>query len=61
MDPVQILFRHKDTNILTLADTTACLEPSHFHTDTIYFGGKLLCSNAPPSKGSMHLGFVSMS
>lgn len=56
MDPIQILFRHKDTNILALAEPTACLEPSYFHTDTIYFGGKLLCSNSSSFKGQHAFG-----
>ena len=56
MDPIQILFRHKDTNVLAPADPTACLDPSHFHTDTLYFGGEPLRSNSSPFKGQHAFG-----
>lgn len=51
-----ILFEHKDTNVLALADSAALLEPSHFPTMTIYFEGVLPHSSSSPFKGQHAFG-----
>ena len=49
--PIQILFQHKDTHALALADPRVRLEPSHFHADTINFGVSPSVPIAFTSKG----------